>query len=116
MAGPPGGPAGHLREVAEVPGRFVGDRQLAADDPGRAQARVSQAQACGAAHGENCRQPQQRPHGEPVVLSRGPGHIGRHAQGCDGDDHAAEAMTVLASTETSELSRRLDLEKSGLTT
>jgi hypothetical protein len=45
-------PQGIYVRFAEVPGRFVGDRQLAADDPGRAQARVSQAQARGAAHGK----------------------------------------------------------------
>jgi hypothetical protein len=70
---------------------LIGDSQLAADDPGRAQAGVGQAQSCGGTDRESSRQAQQWLHREPVVLPRSPSHVGRYAQGRYRDNHAADS-------------------------
>jgi hypothetical protein len=76
--------------LVELPELLPVVRQLAAYDPGWAQARVAQQQSRGATDRERSREPQVWLHREPVVLPRGPGHVCRHGQGRYRDDHAAD--------------------------
>ena len=92
----------------KLPDVLIGDAQLTADDSGRTQARVDQAKPCGGTGREGSRQAQQWLHREPVVLPRSPGHICHTPRDATAMTTPQIAMTVFASTKTSQPGRQPD--------